>query len=48
MIFLALEGYFWPLTASMTSEVKKNHAHVYPYRNIRNFSEINFPIGPKV
>ena len=42
MPFLASEGCFWPLTASMTSEVKKNHAHVYPYRNLRNFSKINF------
>ena len=48
MPFLASEGCFWPLTASMTSEVKKNHAHVYPYRNLRNFSEINFSIGPMV
>ena len=45
MIFLAPEGCFWPLTASMTSEVKKNHAHVYPYRNLRKFSEIIFSIG---
>ena len=48
MPFLASEGCFWPLTASMTSEVKKNHAHVYPYRNLKNFSEINFSIGPMV
>ena len=48
MIILTSEGCFWPLTASMTSEVKKNHAHVYPYRNLRNFSEINFSIGPMV
>ena len=48
MIFLASEGCFWPLTASMTSEVKKNHAHVYPYRNLRSFSEINLSIGPMV
>ena len=45
MIFLASEGCFWPLTASMTSEVKKNHAHVYPYRELSKFSEINFSIG---
>ena len=45
MLFLALEGCFWPLTASMTSEVKKNHAHGYPYRNLRKFSETNFSIG---
>ena len=42
MPFLASEGCFWPLTASMTSEVKKNHAHVYPYRNVRKFSEMNW------
>ena len=28
MPFLASEGCFWPSTASMTSEVKNNHAHV--------------------
>ena len=28
MIFLASEGCFWPLTASMTSEVKNNYAYV--------------------
>ena len=38
MIFLASEGCFWPLTASMTSEAKKNHAYVYPYRNLRKFT----------
>ena len=48
MPFLASKGCFWPLTASMTSEVKKNHAHVYPYRNLSNFSEINFSIWPMV
>ena len=28
MSFLASEGGFWPLTASMTSEVKNNYAYV--------------------
>ena len=28
MIILASEGRFWPLTASMTSEVKNDYAHV--------------------
>ena len=28
MPFLASEGCFWPLTASMTYEVKKNYAYV--------------------
>ena len=28
MSFLASEGCFWPLTASITSEVKNDHAHV--------------------
>ena len=28
MPFLASEGCFWPLTASMTSEVKNDYAHV--------------------
>ena len=46
MPFLASEGCFWPLTASMTSEVKNKHANVYPHRNLRNSSEINFSIGP--
>ena len=42
-------GCFWPLTASMTSEIKKkNHAHVYPYRNLCKFSEINLSISNKI
>ena len=45
MIFLASDGCFWPLTASMTSEVKKNHAHVYPYRKL---STSYFSIGSTV
>ena len=45
MIFLVSEGCFWPLTASLASEVKKNHAHVYHYRNLRKFSEINRMYG---
>ena len=28
MPFLASEGCFWPLTASLTSEVKNNYAYV--------------------
>ena len=42
MPFLASEGCFWPLTASMTSEVQKKSCHVYPCRNLSIFSEINF------
>ena len=48
MPFLTSKGCFWPLTASMTSEVKKNHAHVYPYSNLTNFREIDFSLGRMV
>ena len=30
MIILASEGCFWPLTASMTSEVKNKYAYYIP------------------
>ena len=33
MPFLASEGCFWPIVASMTSEVKNNYAY-----NIKDFS----------
>ena len=48
MIFLASEGCFWPLTASMTSEVKNNYAYVITQSICNNFIEINFCMGPMV
>ena len=43
MPFLASEGCFWPLTASMTLEVKNNYAYVI---NICNkFIKVNFCVG---
>ena len=42
MIILASEGCFWPLTASMTSEVKNKYAY-YILQDICNkFIEVNF------
>ena len=48
MIFLASEGCFWPLTASMTSEVKNNYAYVITQSICNNFIEVNFCMGPMV
>ena len=48
MICLALEGCFWPLKASMTSEVKKNYAYVITQGICNNFIEVNFCMGPMV
>ena len=45
MPFLASEGWFWPLTASMTSEVKNNHAHVTTQRILNKFTGMKFSIG---
>ena len=45
MPFLASEGCFWPLTASITSEVKNNHAHVTTQRILNKFIGIKFSIG---
>ena len=45
MIFLASEGCFWPLTASMTSEVKNNYAYVITQSICNNFIEVNFLYG---
>ena len=45
MIILAAEGCFWPLTASMTSEVKKKYAHVLTHKILNKFNEIKFSIG---
>ena len=45
MPFLASEGCFWPLTASITLEVKNNHAHVTTQRILNKFIEIKFSVG---
>ena len=45
MIFLASEGCFWPLTASMTSEVKNNYAYYIPQDICNKFIEVNFCVG---
>ena len=45
MIFLASEGCFWPLTASMTSEVKNNYAYVITQYICTKFIEVNFCVG---
>ena len=42
MIILASEGCFWPLTASMTSEVKNNYAYYIPQDICNKFIEVNF------
>ena len=46
MPFLASsEGCFWPLTASITFEVKNNHAHVTTQRILNKLIGIKFSIG---
>ena len=45
MSFLASEGYFWPLTASMTSELKNNYAYVFTQDICNNFIEMKFCVG---
>ena len=45
MIILASEGCFWPLTASMTSEVKNNYAYVITQDICNKFIEVNFCVG---
>ena len=45
MPFLASEGRFWPLTASMTSEVKNNYAYYIPQDICNKFIEVNFFVG---
>ena len=44
MPFLASEGCFWPLTASITLEVKNNHAHVTTQRILNKFIGMKFSI----
>ena len=48
MPFLASEGCFWPLTASITSEVKINYAYVITQGICNNFIEVNFCVGSMV
>ena len=48
MIFLASEGCFWPLTASITSEAKITYAYVTMQGICHNFIEVNFCMGPMV
>ena len=48
MIFLASEGCFWPLTASMTSEIKNNYAYVITQYICNKFIEVNFCVGSMV
>ena len=45
MPFLASEGYFWPLTASMTYEVKNNYAYVITQGICNKFIEVKFCVG---
>ena len=45
MPFLASEGCFWPLTASMTSEVKNNYAYLITQYICNKFIEVNFCVG---
>ena len=45
MSFLASDGCFWPLTASMTSEAKNNYAYVITQDICNTFIEVNFCVG---
>ena len=45
MIILASEGCFWPLTASMTSEVKNNYAYNIPHDICNKFIEVKIFVG---
>ena len=42
MPFLASEGCFWPLTASITSETKINYAYVITQDICNKFIEVKF------
>ena len=48
MSFLASEGCFWPLKATITSEAKINYAYVTTQGICNNFIEVNFCMGPMV
>ena len=45
MSFLASEGCFWPLVASMTSEVKNKYAYNIPQDICNKLIEVNFRVG---
>ena len=45
MPFLASEGCFWPLVASMTSEVKNKYAYNIPHDICNKFHEVKFFVG---
>jgi hypothetical protein len=45
MIILASEGCFWPLTASMTSEVKKKYAYYIPQDICNKLIEVKNFVG---
>ena len=45
MPFLASEGCFWALTASMTSEVETNYAYVITQDICNKFIKANFCVG---
>ena len=45
MPFLASEGCFWPLTASMTSEIKNNYTCVIKTRHFQQIHWRNFFCG---
>ena len=48
MPFLASKGCFWPLTASVTSEVKINYLYVIMQDICNKFFYINFCLGSTV
>ena len=45
MHFWPSEEVFWPLTASITSEVKNDNAHVITQDICNKFIEIKFSVG---
>ena len=48
MPFLASEGCFWPLVASMTSEVKKKYAYNIPHDICNKFIKVKNFVGRMV
>ena len=45
MHFLASEGCFWPLVASMTFEVKNDYAYNIPHDICNKFIEVKIFVG---
>ncbi len=45
MIILASEGCFWPLTDSMTSEIKNKYAYVITQDICNKFIKVKFSVG---